>query len=215
MALRSQAIFVCLVFAPLVSAADFEVRHVHLRHDQLGTLSISSEGIAFHEAKPGKRPHDFRWTWEDIERLTLFPDRLEITTYKDVRWQLGRDGEFAFTGKELDAAYPLLQGRLPRRLVLEVARTEFAVAQRIPAKRLEGRGGYEGTLLFGPGHIVFESLLPRGSHTWVLDEVDNISSSDPLELTVSSLGSDYRFQLKQRLPDDLYQGLWRAVNLRR
>jgi hypothetical protein len=213
MALRSQTLFVGLALAQFAAAADFPVSHVNCTHDRPGTLSVTADGVEFKETKRQKHPHDFHWTWNDIQRLTLFPNRLEITTYKDVKWLLGRDREFTFTGKDLDAAYPLLHGPIPRRLVAEIARTAFEVTQRLPAKRLEGRAGFEGTLLFGPGRIVFESETLRGSHTWMIEDVDNVSTSDPLELTVSSLGTDYRLQLKRPLPESLYQSLWRAVNL--
>jgi hypothetical protein len=196
-------------------AEDFGAKHVHLHGSEAGTLTIDDSGVAFKESKLQKHPHEYRWAWDDIQLLTLSPDHLDILTYKDVKWLLGRDQAFAFTGIDLDRAYPTFRAHLPRRFVPEVANLDFDVREKIPAKRLEGRSGWEGELLFGPDQIVFHSAAEHGSHTWILEEVENVSSSDPLELTISSLGRDYRMQLKRALPEALYSELWRRLNVGR
>lgn len=215
MALRSEATIGILIMACAMAAgaAEFPVRHVHLKKDQPGTLTIGKDGIRFAE-QAGKHPHVYEWPWTRIQRLELSPARVTITTYEDVRWQAGRDRGFRFTGQGLDAAYPLLREHLPRRFVPDVARMDFEAGARYPAKRLEGRSGHEGVLLAGADRLVFQSESANGSHTWIVSEIDNISSSDPMKLTILSLGTDYELQLKQPMPEADYNALWRKLNVR-
>lgn len=214
MAFRNKARLSCLVVLTsfVVGAAEFPVEHVRLGRNESGVLEINNDGIRFEQAR---HPHSYLWKWDDIQRLALSPDRIEITTYKDVRWLAGRDRKFSFTGENLTAAYPLLRDALPRRFVPDVARTDFEPAGKYPAKRLEGWGGHKGTLLIGNDRIVFVSEDDDGSHTWMLYDVENVSSSDPLKLTVASLGEEYRLQLKNPMPEAVYNGLWRKLNVRR
>jgi hypothetical protein len=216
MALRSQkAIGSMILLSTVLAAADFPATHVHTRRDGPGVLTIDENGIAYKETDRHKKPHDYRWAWNDIQRLVLAPTAIEITTYKDIGWQFGRDREFSFRGKDFTPAYDLLRGRLQLRLIPEIALPVTSPLAEIPAKRLDGLKGCEGSLLIGDNQIVFKSDTPDGSHTWILPEVENISSSDPLELTIASLGTDYRIQLKQPLPEFVYNGLWRKLNTRR
>jgi len=204
-----------LLVASVALAADYPVTHVHVRRDQPGELQMESDGIRYTETTKHKNPHEYRWTWNDIQKVVLQPDSIEITTYKDVKWLAGRDQRFLFRGKGLDAAWPLLRDVLPRRVVADIATlTPAPPLLELPAKRLEGRGGHEGTLRIAADSIIFESATSSGSHTWLLKEVENISSSDPLELTIASLGTDYRLQLKQTLPEAVYNDLWRKLNVR-
>lgn len=220
MALRSQtrALIATLLLAfTAAQAADFPVTHVHLRRDEPGKLSIGADGVRYTETKVPKKGelHDFFWDWTEIQKLTLTPERIEIQTYEDAKWLLNRDRVFTFKGEDLDAAYPLLRDNLPRRFVPEIA-LETAPDAKLLARRLESRNkGYTGALLFAQDRLVFRSDTPAGSHTWIWDEVDNISSTDPLQLTVSSLGTDYRFQLREPLSNDLYNRLWRKLNTQR
>lgn len=224
MALRSEAhhrrcVMLLLAFlaaSAALQAVEFPVTHVHLRRDEPGRLQIEPDGIQYTETKSHKKPHEYRWAWTDIQKLVLEPERLEIVTYKDVKWLAGLDKKFEFRGEGLEAAYPLLNKSLPRRLIPEIAVVAgLGLSVEVPAKRLEGRSGQEGLLRIGLEKIVFESSGKDGSHTWVLGEVENISSSDPLELTIASLGTDYRLQLKQPLPEGVYDGLWRKLNIKR
>lgn len=199
MAFRTETRTGCLMLAMLLP-----VIHVHLRRDEPGDLKITETGIEYTETKQHKKPHHWTWTWTDIQRLTLFPNRVEIVAWKG-------NHEFNFKGKNAESMYPLLRDKLPRRFIPEVAATGFTPTARL----LAVRSGHEGELLIGEDRIVFQSATSEGSHTWILPEIDNISTSDPLDFTIHSLGVDYRLQLKQPLPEDLYNGLWRKLNVRR
>ena len=200
-----------MLLAGAMAAAEFPASHVHTRRDQPGTLTVDEAGVSFQETTP-KKPHQFRFGWSDIQRLDLAPSRIVITTYNDIGWQLGRDRKFVFHGSDFSPAYTTLHQKLPRRLIAGIALPTASAMAEIPAKRLIGRGGHEGTLRIAADRIVFQSSSPLGSRTWTLPEVENISSSDPMELTIASLGEDTRIQLKQPLPDAVYNQLWRKLN---
>lgn len=205
-----------LAAAVLSKAADFPVKHLRPgRHAERGQLSIQAAGIDYAAEKAARQPRHLHWTWNDIQRLVLSDERLEIVTYKDVKWLAGRDRHFLFAGSGLSQSYELLRDRLPRRFVPRIARMDFRPLATFPAKWLEGRSGHEGTLLIGADRLVFQAEGRGGSETWILGEVDNISSSDPMEFTIASLGAEYRFQLKQPMPESVYDGLWRKLNTRR
>jgi hypothetical protein len=216
MALRSQTRIgiVIAAFTVTASATELTVGHAHLRRNRPGVLTVDADGIRYVESVK-KKPHTFRWAWDSIQKVALSSERIEITGYRDRKWLAGMDERETFSGTGLEVLYSTLRQHLPRRLVPELARTDFEVQASFPAKKQDGFGGSEGVLLLGRDRLVFRSDARRGSHTWILEEVDNISSSDPLQLTVSSLGAEYRLQLKKPLPETVYNELWRRLNVRR
>lgn len=214
MAFRSQAgITGLMLVAVVASAADYPVKHLKIGRDEVGLLSIGPEGIKY-VSTPEKKHRHYQWSWNDVQRLKLADDQLEIVTYKDVQWQAGRDRRFNFKGHDFGKSYELLREHLPRRFVPRIARTDFQPSASYPAKRIDGLGGQEGTLLIGADRFVFKADGTEGSQTWVLADVDNVSSSDPMEFTIASLGSEYRFQLKRPMPESSYNELWRKLNTR-
>lgn len=192
----------------------YAVRHKHLRNGGEGTLSFTAEGVSFRES--GKNAaHSRQWRYEDIQRLELGHDELRILTYEDSKWRLGRDREYVFDRLPQATAaqlYPNLYARLDQRFVARLADTYVEPLWETPAKLLRGFGGFDGTLRIGPDRIVFESAKAAASRTWRYVDVSNISTSGPFEFTISSLAGDARFQLKQALPEDRFNDLWRRIN---
>ena len=213
MALRIEAA-ACLMFTAMLPAQDFKfpVRHLHARKGGDGTLTITEAGVAFDE--PGKKSdHSRTWKYEDIQRFDLSPGRLRILTYEDVRWQLGRDREYTFDrmpGKMASQLYPMLAARLDQRFVAEVSDQVADVQWSTPAKMLRGRSGSNGALKVGADRIVFESS--KDSRTWRYSDILDIASESPFELTITTLDRETRIQLKQFLPEDRYNDLWRRIS---
>lgn len=196
------------MFAAVVSAQQFEfpVRMHRFPRPAPAVLTFTGEGVEL------RGPESHSWKYADIQRLELSPERLEITTYQDVRWQLGRDRSFTFDRLPEHMAaslYPLLSARLDQRFVASVADPHVETLWSSPAKMLRGRSGANGTLTVGAGRIVFDS--PSRSRTWRYSDIRNITSEGPLELTIFSADRDTRFQLKQVLPEDRYNDLWRRI----
>jgi hypothetical protein len=67
-------------------------------------------------------------------------------------------------------------------------------------------------LEIGEDRIVFKTAQKDDSRTWRLRDIENISSSGPFDLTITTLEKPYRFQLKQMLSEARYNELWRKLN---
>ena len=71
------------------------------------------------------------------------------------------------------------------------------------------------------GRIVYETKKRDASRTWRYRDIDNISSSDPYQLTITTFeraklqyGSrkGFNFQLKQPLEEKRFRMVWRKLN---
>ena len=216
------------------AAFQYEAWHGHTRPPHikraggLGTLTISDAGVSFQEkykdGKTPKHPHDWRWDYQDIQQLKVTPKSLAILTYTDNKWKLGADREYQFdlTGeKTLDDAYKVLKGRLDQRLVAAVADSPTGMLWEMPVKHLQALVGDEGKLQVGADAITYRSAKMNQSRAWRYEDIDNISSSGPFQLTITTFeharmnyGSrkSFEFELKQRLEEDRYNDLWLRLN---
>jgi len=190
-----------VVLAIQLGAAQYAMRHDHLHKGCDGMLTVDDEGIRFDSPKG----HDFAWKYEDIQQLTLLPDGLTILTYKDSKLRLGADLEFHFKG-ELPAAelYRDWSAKLDQRFV--AARFFGLAGERIPAKHLGTIQGAQGSLVLAEDAIAWDS--PRDARTWRYRDIQNISSSGPFQLTITTLEKQFDFQLKQPLSESRYNRIW-------
>lgn len=236
MALRSQAdsfssvgfagLLVVIGLSSVASAQTYtyEVRHQHWRKGAMGTLRISPEGISFDEHGKKAKADSRSWRYEEIQQLTVGPSELRILTYEDSKWKFGRDREYIFdhTPKSLAVeAYPAWAAKLDQRFVAAVPASEPAPAWKVGAKLDHGLSGTLGTLMIGREQIVFDAGERAGSRSWRLIDIENVSSSGPLDFTVTTTeksglfrgGSrQFHFQLQQPLKEDQYSALWQRVN---
>ena len=201
----------------------YDVRHEHWRKGGEGVLRIDGDSISFVETGKAKE-HSRTWKYADIQQLSVEPSEIRILTYEDQRWQLGRDREYTFDRLPAQAAkelYPFLRSKLDRRFVAEVADSEIQPLWQMDVKLQQKWGGSQGRLLVGADRIVFETEKPGESRSWRYKDIDNISSSSPLDLTIMSAEHsgwshagtrEFRFQLKQELAETRYDDLWRRVN---
>jgi hypothetical protein len=214
MAFRIEAaVGILAAIAALSPAAEleFKARHDHLHKGGDGTLAFSDEGVKWTESGK-KAAHSQVWKYRDIQRLELEPQSVRITTYDDIGWQFGRDRVYEFSRLPQDAVsqlYPLLAARMDQRFVAHVPGPETAPVYETGAKLIHGRSGANGTLTIGTDRIVFKSA--RDSRTWRFSDLASVSSSGPFELTLNTIEGENRFQLKQRLPEERYQDLWRRT----
>jgi len=167
-----------------------------------GTITFTDTGMRFNSRS---------WDYKNIQRLELSPTEIRLRTYEDVRWQLGRDREFVFkhlAPSETAKLYPFLSAHLDQRFIARLPEQVSGVEWQAPAKLLRRTGGYNGELKIGGDRIVFEGAASR---TWRYTDIRNMSSSNPFELTLTSLDGETRFQLKQALAEDRFDELWRRV----
>lgn len=194
----------------------------------MGSLTISDAGVSFEENYPGgkkpKHPHAWHWDYQDIQQLKIAPKSLTVLTYNDNKWKLGADREYEFdlvSDKAFQDVYPLLKNRLDQRFVAALVEPPANTIWEISVKHLVRSGGNDGVLRVGADSIVFSSEQKNASRTWRYEDIDNISSSGPFQLTITTFerakmdyGSrkQFNFQLKQRLEEARYNELWLRLN---
>ncbi len=223
MAFRTQTASCCLMLLalPLSAELTYRVRHEHLRKGCAGVLRIDERGVSFQAAAVKKRPHAWQWTYADIQQLMIAPGEVRVLTYLDNRWKLGGDREYRFRaleGSPFGGAYALLKGRLDQRLVAQVADPATAVLWQMSVKLLSRFGGSHGVLIASADRLVYRTDRQGASRTWRFQDLENVSTSGPFQLTVTTFerarlqyGSrkGFNFQLKEPLSEDRYDDLWR------
>jgi hypothetical protein len=207
-----------IAFALVVGSASAQpfalaARHRHLHGAAAGTLTFTEAGLRFDES--GKHEsHSRSWEYKDIQVLELSPTEIHVRTYEDVRWQLGRDLAYTFdriAAGETPKLYPFLSSHLDQRFIARLPEAMAAPFWQASAKLLHRTRGVNGDLKFGTDRIVFEGAGEHASRTWRYTDVQNLSSSGPFDLSLTSLDGETRFQLKHALPEDRYNDLWRRI----
>ncbi len=235
---RTLAILTGLLFCAPAGFAQqefqYEAWHGHARPPlvkragNMGALTISNSGVSFAEiykdGKKHKHAHVWHWDYQDIQQLKLSAKALTVLTYQDNKWKLGADREYEFdllADRTFDDAYPMLKSLLDQRFVAAIPTRTAEVLWEIPVKHLLRFGGDEGVLRIGEGELVYSSDQKDASRTWRYEDIDNISSSGPFQLTITSFerakthyGSlkGFNFELKQRLDESRYNQLWLRLN---
>lgn len=232
---RTGAFIVGLLLAPALFAQQsfhYDVRHRHLRApfkaDSQGTLTIDNTGVSFQErqkdVKQAKQSQGWHWDYQDIQQLKVAPKTLTVLTYKDNKWKLGADRAYDFdlvSEKTFEDGTVFLKSRLDQRFVAAVAEGPSSVLWQIPAKHRVRFAGDEGVLQVGTSEITYKSEKEGESRTWRYEDIDNIASSGPFDLTITTFehakrdyGSrkQFNFELKQRLDEARYNDLWLRLN---
>ncbi len=222
MAFRIEEAALSLIVAVLPAfAAEFPARHEHLRKSCAGALTIDDRGVSFRETDSKRaKQHSWTWTYGDIQQLELSPKRLRILTYQDSRWRPGADRELTFTG-DFAPAYPLFKDRLDQRFVAALPDADVKPLWEVPVKHLGFVRGAQGTLVVAEDRIVFKTEGQSGARTWRYKDIDNISTSGPFNLTLTtyerarfdySNRREFNFQLKEPLDERRYNELWRKLH---
>ena len=193
-----------------------------------GTLAITASGISFEATYPPGRkpehPHAWRWDYQDIQQLKLASRSLKLLTYKDSKWKLGADREYEFElrgEQNFEEAFQFLKDTMDQRFVAAIPDPLPAPLWEIPVKHLLRFGGDEGVLQVGPDRIVYKSEKASESRSWRYQDIENISTSGPFQLTITTFErarthygnrKGFNFALKQRLEESRYNDLWLRLN---
>lgn len=219
----SAALTAVLLAAPAFGQGQLSYRvwHAHAgvlrKHTtgEFGEITFSETGVSF----KGK-PHSWAWAYQDIEQLKLAGRTVTVLTYADDKWKLGADREYRFdleAGRTFENAYGFLKGRLDQRFVAAMPNAVTGELWEIPVKHLLRFGGEEGVLQVGAEEIVYKAAKEGESRTWRYEDIENISSSGPFQLTITSFEraqahygdmKGFNFQLKERLDEGRYNELW-------
>ena len=232
--------FLLFVLSGLLAGAElrFDVRHQRALRDHHGLLTIDDAGVTYQQVvtekqrrkqanEPPKNPaklENVHFGYQDIQELWLSASKLVLVTYQDRKWLLGIDREYEFfvVGERSFAeAYPMLKDKLDQRFVAALADEQVAALWEIPVKLQGILEGSAGALRVGPDYIVYRTNRKEQSRTWRYQDIENISTSGPFQLTLTTYekakthyGSlkGFNFQLKQRLDENRYQLLWKGLN---
>lgn len=208
------SVIVLAVLAAPAAALDFPARHNHWRGGCAGILTLDAGGAAFRQVGAKKQPHQWRWSWDDIQRLEIGDDRrVRVRTYRDSRARLGKDVEYEFLldgSPDLAPAFELMRTAADARLEARLAAAGAKLEWELPAKRIRKTGGALGVLRVFEDRLVFAADKPGESRTWLDPDIAVLSSSGPLHLSVTAAGrgETYEFQLRQSLSPERYERLW-------
>ena len=212
-----------LCAAPL-HAQTATVRHQHLRKGAEGELRVTADGVSFTEPGKGKK-HSRTWKYSEMQQLELGAGMLRIVTYEDQKWELGRDREYVFDHLPAgfsQAVYPQWRDRLDSRFIADLPDATVQALWQRPAKLLGTIRGSHGMLRVGAGRIVYETPAAEQSRTWRFADIENVASAGPFDLSVvtrehhgvwNAETREFRFQLRQALPEAQFNELWRRLNL--
>lgn len=204
-----------IVLASIASGAEFPVRHEHWHDHCNGILTVDRSGVSF----AGPKKHAWIWKFGDIQQLTLSADRITVLTYEDNKLLPGSDRAYRFMGKVPAAElYALLKDRLDQRLVAAIGEETSLPAWTFPVKHLGRVKGTDGILTFGSDSVVYSTSAKEDSRTWLYRDIDNLSSSGPFQLTVTTFERgtladrrEFTFDLKERMPEATYNEIWLQI----
>ena len=206
-----------LAWTLAAAAAQFPMRHRHLRGGCEGTLDVTETGVGF----KGPKGHAWQWKLDQIRQLELAPDRIVVVSYENGRLP-GTLRSFEFMGAVPAAGlYALLQDRMDQRLVAGFAPPEGA-AWSLPVKHV-GRPGSLGTLELTAETMAYRGAAKDESRTWRYTDIAAIGSSGPFQLTITTFERapaqyggrrDFNFELQQPISEDGYNKLWLLIEMK-
>lgn len=208
-----------LVLMPALNAGsvegEFKVEHVRLWRNQEGTLRINDLGFLY-ESRDRKDRRS--WKFDEIQQLKLETDRIEILTYKDQKWQFGKDKIYRF--KILEGAIDAPTSEFLREKITGVLVTAILPepsappVYQVPVKHLRTRHGSTGILEIYDDRILYRSEA-ADSRSWTYGQITAfaIPSKRELELVTDEkkLGGPtrtFRFQARETIPETVYDYLW-------
>jgi len=201
----------------------YQVRHDHWRKYCTGELEVTGASISYRQTSGKKQEHNWTWDYRNVQQLLVSPKTIRVLSYSDNGWKLGADREYEFRLVDGDTshAYAMLKDALDERFVAAFPDEAVQPLWELPAKLLGLIHGAEGVLKVGVDRIIFDTGKREQSRTWRMADLENISTSGPFQLTLTTYERDkkhygnlkgFNFQLKQRLTEDRYNQLWRRLN---
>ena len=215
MALGKKTIGLILACALAASAAQFPMRHRHLRGGCEGTLSVDLSGVRC----TGEKGHAWQWTLDQIRQLELSPERIVVVTYENGRLP-ATERSYEFDGAAPAAElYAFLKTRMDQRLVAQLAPPPEVTEWSLAVKHV-GRAGSLGTLELTADTVAYRTATKNESRTWRSADIAGISSSGPFQLTVTTFErapaqyggrKDFNFELRQPISESKYNELWLRI----
>jgi hypothetical protein len=203
-----------LIALPLMGASgndvfDLKVTHIRTLRNQQGNLHIDSNGVSF-QSSDGKTTIVI--SMRDLRGADVAdPRALRFETYEVQRWKPIERRGYVFRAP-MDAPVEelarFLVGRVYRPVVGHYPEGSHF---RIPAYHRRTISGTSGMLDIGQGSIEFLSEKPVDSRTWLYRDIETIGRPDPFRFRVTTNRETYVFELKEALPEGVYQTAWSKV----
>jgi hypothetical protein len=187
--------------------------------DTRGTLVVAEDGIAFRTPSVKNARH---WRYADLKQVRILSQtRLQVATYEDRgRLHLGshRSYDFRVTAIPPELVAYLL-ARIERPIVTAVM-PPLADTPRFlaPVTRARTGRGSDGTLRLYDGGLAYATDRDGEARFWRFRDIFAVLALDAFRLQVLAYegGSGetraFTFDLKEPLPDGMYDALWQQVN---
>jgi hypothetical protein len=171
-----------------------------------------------------EKKHARDWSYEDLQQVAIESEKIVILTYRDRLLYLGQDERLTFDvveEKVSDSLRVFLEERHTRPLVSAVLPEESSARYRLPVKHRKVLRGTEGVLELGEHYLVYRPKRAGEGRIWRYDEILSVGSTGPYQLRVTAMertggeygdGKNFVFDLKQRLPEQVYDYLWNKIN---
>lgn len=188
----------------------YDVRRDKLWGGETGVLTIGDDGVAY-ASENGKTTIEL--PYQEIRKINVADlAQVEIWTYERAleRLTLRRKIEF-------DVLNGVVSDRLPGFVAERLERpvlgnwSDAPQGFEIPAYHRHVLGGCDGTLVLGADALHYLSDQPNHDRTWPFEDIEAIGSADPFDFRVSSYAENYKFDLKERLPEEDYRRLWLRI----
>jgi hypothetical protein len=214
----------CTLFPTFAEETRFQVRHDHGIRSCRGELVFRDDGM---EYVTSHKKDARTWNYLDIQQLGLVGDKkIAVLTYEDRKLQFGKDKIFNF---ELTESIPpslwnSVQARLTKPVVSALIPALPEARYQLPVKHQHSLGGCQGKLEIGEQYVVYETPQKSDSRVWRYEDLSSIGSTGPFQLRLSSMErtngeygaeKNFIFDLKRRLDPEVYDFLWRKINLPR
>ncbi len=202
--------------APVDPVREFQVEYRRPFKNESGRLRFDEAGVHYH----GTRVLD--WDYGEIQQIRLGRQTIQLHSYEDSKWRLGRDKVYSFK---------LLEGEVDAQLAAQLRETVSGILVsslddqwasplfRFPVKRVRGWFGEEGVLEIGEQGIRYQSSQPDRSRSWGFEQISSFAqpSRREFELVAEEVGMGgshrtFRFQLKAPLPASIYDFLWPRIH---
>ncbi len=185
-----------------------------MQKDEPGQLRIDGSGIQYRSAN-GKTSVSLPFI--DVQEMDV-ADRstIRIETYEILKRKLSGRRSYVFrlrssrSAEENDQLTQFLSEQIRRPLLGSqsiTAQPEF----ELPAYHRHVVSGCDGRLQITPEGIRFLSTKEDHSRTWKYSEIQTFGGSNAFSFRITTLAETFTFDLKDRLPKEAYDLVWRRV----
>lgn len=195
----------CAVRARAQEEYLYTVRREKIGRDELGTLQIDQNRISYASSN-GKT--SIIVPLLDVHEMDLSNSSLiRVETYTELKKKLGGRQNYRF--RLIDSQHDerlrrFLSSTLQRPVLASFGQASDG-AFELSAYHRHRMGGCNGRILIDTSGVRFVSEDTKDSRTWLYRDIETIGSMNSFHFRISTLTETYNFDLKQRLPENVYQ----------